>query len=716
MELKVDLKNTTFCNNNVIFSKTVNFIYGRNGTGKSTLTRLIHKQHSGDYEIKIFNGSEEISSNEYLDAIALGEENKQILAELKTIDKDITNMTREITPIDGVVNIASDLDEAQRNYKEIWKLVEEFYTSSARKIRNYTPKISKTNYDKNSFQEDIKNAKNLSEENRKKHLAILRSTKKDSVQFHIFPKINTQTLLETTIDVINTIESPSKVIKEINTQEKQNFAREGLKIHDHKQGEVCAFCGNEIDLNRWNDLDSFFSKNIDKLESRINNGIDILNDAIEKIKNIKALESSDFYEYYSEEVQNINVIIESKKQEMLAFLNTLNAVLKTKQKNIFKIPDDITEIIAPGNFSDIENKCKALIANNNKMSSNLSSEQTDSAISLRLDMVKTMLQEFGYESKMDELDRRENILAEKNKLMSEQKLKIEDKKIMKSKLVEKMNDEKKVAKKINDCLASIGSNSFKIEHIEDPDGKKGQYRVRGSNGLIRQISQLSKGELNIVYFLYFIYSLESFSKTKPIIVIFDDPMSSNDDTMQYLMISEFSKFYNNFKSSQQKGLILMMTHNCQFFLNSRPSKVGLRHNDEDFVEFYQKNAYYHFLSNGDKTNILKITNEEEDFSNNYELLWRELRFLYNNNKPALMLSPARKICETYCNFNSIKPNKFYMNNNAARKLFNTNQHAPYDFDADQNGKTKEEIVNILEDVFRKNNAIDHFENNWKETY
>ena len=38
--------------------------------------------------------------------------------------------------------------------------------------------------------------------------------------------------------------------------------------------------------------------------------------------------------------------------------------------------------------------------------------------------------------------------------------------------------------------------------------------------------------------------------------------------------------------------------------------------------------------------------------------------------------------------------------------------------ADENkiGKTKEEIVNILEDVFRKNNAIDHFENNWKETY
>ncbi|MBQ6486614.1 AAA family ATPase [Candidatus Saccharibacteria bacterium] len=713
MELKVDLKNTIFKSSGIIFDKTLNFIYGRNGSGKSTLTRLIQKQHPDDYNIKIFNGSEEISNNEYLDAIALGEENKQILAELKTIDKNITDMTKEITLKDGVVNIASDLEEAQRSYKEQQKTIEDFYTNSARKIRNHTPKISSTNYDKNSFQEDIKNAKILSEEDRKKHLAILRATKKDALRPHVFPEINTQALLKATIDIINTIESPSKAIKEINSQEKQSFAREGFKIHEHKQGEICAFCGNEISLNRWNDLDSFFSKNIDKLELRINNGIDTLNDAIEDVKNIKALEASDFYEYYFEEIQSINGEIEIKKQEILAFLNTLNAVLKTKQKNIFKIPDDISEAIAPDNFSDIKNKCNTLIDKNNKMSSNLSNKQTDSALLLRLDMAKTILQEFEYETKINELERRNSILAEKNEIMSEKKLEIEGEKIKKSKLIEQMKDEKKVARKINDCLASIGSKSFKIEHIEDPDGKKGQYRVRGNDNLIRPINQLSKGELNIVYFLYFIYSLDNSDKTKPTIVIFDDPMSSNDDTMQYLMISELSRFYNNFKSSQQKGLILMMTHNCQFFLNSRPSKVGLRHDDEEFIKFYQKNAYYHFLSNGKKTDILKITTEEEDFSNSYELLWQELRFLYEKNKPTLMLNPARKICETYCNFNSINSNTFYTNNSAARKLFNTNQHAPYDLDAEQNGKTKEEIINLLEDVFSNNNAINHFNNNWK---
>ena len=118
MELKVNLKNNIFKNSNIVFDKTINFIYGRNGSGKSTLTKLIQEQYSDNYDIKVFNGSEEISNSEYLDAIALGEENKQILAELKTIEKNITDMTEEITLIDGVVNIASDLEEAQRSYEE----------------------------------------------------------------------------------------------------------------------------------------------------------------------------------------------------------------------------------------------------------------------------------------------------------------------------------------------------------------------------------------------------------------------------------------------------------------------------------------------------------------------------------------------------------------------------------------------------------------------
>ncbi len=149
MELKVNLKNNIFKSSNIVFDKTINFIYGRNGSGKSTLTKLIQEQYSDNYDIKVFNGSEEISNSEYLDAIALGEENKQILAELKTIEKNITDMTEEITLIDGVVNIASDLEEAQRGYEEQRRTIEDFYTNSARKVRNHTPKISSTNYDKN---------------------------------------------------------------------------------------------------------------------------------------------------------------------------------------------------------------------------------------------------------------------------------------------------------------------------------------------------------------------------------------------------------------------------------------------------------------------------------------------------------------------------------------------------------------------------------------
>lgn len=42
-------------------------------------------------------------------------------------------------------------------------------------------------------------------------------------------------------------------------------------------------------------------------------------------------------------------------------------------------------------------------------------------------------------------------------------------------------------------------------------------------------------------------------------------------------------------------------------------------------------------------------------------------------------------------------------------MFNVNSHSIDDFDAELNGKTKKDIINILKECFEKNNAIKHFE-------
>ena len=55
-------------------------------------------------------------------------------------------------------------------------------------------------------------------------------------------------------------------------------------------------------------------------------------------------------------------------------------------------------------------------------------------------------------------------------------------------------------------------------------------------------------------------------------VIFDDPMNSNDETTQYLMYSYIQNFYkgdNSFKDAN-KQVFVLLTHNAHFFLNARP--------------------------------------------------------------------------------------------------------------------------------------------------
>lgn len=53
--------------------KRKNFIYGKNGTGKSSLVKAIREQYSDTYDIRVFDGWRGIiKENNYLDAIALG--------------------------------------------------------------------------------------------------------------------------------------------------------------------------------------------------------------------------------------------------------------------------------------------------------------------------------------------------------------------------------------------------------------------------------------------------------------------------------------------------------------------------------------------------------------------------------------------------------------------------------------------------------------------
>ena len=176
-------------------------------------------------------------------------------------------------------------------------------------------------------------------------------------------------------------------------------------------------------------------------------------------------------------------------------------------------------------------------------------------------------------------------------------------------------------------------------------------------------------------------------------------MSSNDDTMQYIIIEELSKLMKN-EYKFHKTVIL--THNCHFYINV---KYGFSYKKSNFIRLTSKNK---------KTYINYITDKNEDFKTSYEFLWKELKLLNSeeNLHPESLLNPMRRIIETYTKFNGINKNTFYQKVVGSKKLFDVNSHSIDDLEADLNGKTKDQIIDIFKNCFIESNATEHLNMYW----
>lgn len=678
------------------------FIFGRNGTGKTTITNAIIEQYRDSYDVRVFKDFENVAENKQLNAIALGEENSEIQGKINDLNRKIDELNETI--IDDDINynnnLCAEFKKSERSYNECSKKIEKFFTNSAAQI---TRKCNLgRNYNKNNFKDDIKlNPVELKEDELKNNNSIIKEDKKEIVNLSPIEDYELKKILTSANEIIRTeTPQPTNLPELSDNPDKQNFARQGMRLH--KPGDKCSFCGSIFEDNRWNELSRFFNEELAKTEKRINHELDYISGIEEQIYKIKRIEPEMFYGHLLKEVSEVNNLITSRANERKIFLSIIKGALLEKQKSPFVKLDPIKEDIPKG-FEDINNRIKQLVDDANNFTNEISERKTKAEKAIRLSYVAQLLKEFDYTKNNEQLSILKSLMDSKKEEIEKIKEDIRGKKEDIKDLISKTKNEQLAATKINQLLKQFGINSFSLELVQNPDNKqKGQYQILGYNGKLRNVENLSRGEMNIVAFLYFIFKLdEEGNSSNPRIIIFDDPMTSNDDVTQYLMISELQRIY--LAMIKKKGYFIVLTHNCHFYLNVRKS----------LEKFYKKYDNIHLLSDGNKTSIQPIDKGDCDLHTSYELLWIELKFLYVENKPALMISCCRRICETFEKFNGIK--EFYKDSNkSAKKLFDVNVHSIDDLDSEQSGKTKEEIIEILKELFRSNNAEDHFTKYWEQ--
>lgn len=714
--MKIDLSSVDiFEENELELDKKITFIFGKNGTGKSTITEEIKKLNS-DYDVSVFQGFNNIiDENHRLNAVVLGEENLIINAQIEQKKKEIELKQNEINNINKTLsepeteesNFWTRKQNAQKAYKAAEKNLADFYTQAASTIKNKkNPQIAKTSYNKKNFQDDLQLASLLQDDEKKELIETIKSEVKIAPNICFPCDDMTQLLNEVNGILQKTVTERVKVKRIDNNPEKREFAKKGLKLH--KKGEVCAFCGNEIKDDVFDELESYFSADeVKEFQAQITEKIESV-DLILKDINAIRVSIEDFYPAYVKEVVMIKEEIEIIKKSYVLFLTKMKEALDEKQKYLFEAREEVENEI-PKSFFDVEKKYRDIQKSNNE--NDIETKKQEAIRKIRCHYVKQLLDEFDYSSKKAEAD---TLLIEMNRRIKEfddEKSKIDGQGGLKESIdniLEEITDlqnqtknESILADDINKKLLHMVS--FELEHFEDSESK-GFYKVKDCNtNAIRDITELSTGEKNVIAFLYFLEKLDEVKETvanKPRIIVFDDPMNSNDDGMQYLIIEELQTLM---KKLLETDHFILLTHNKHFYIN-------VRYNHK-----YNKDKFIRFQSNGKKTQIISLVKDEDDFKTSYESLWFELKLLYEYDVTSadMLLNPIRRIIETFTKFNALDKTIFCNKVSGAKKLFDVNSHSIDDIEAELNGKTKQEVIYMLYDCFTKNNYGDHFLKYWK---
>ena len=718
--MKIDLSNVTLFDRDILdINKPVNFIFGKNGTGKSTLSRLI-KEQNPDKDVRIFHGVESVATDGELNSVILGQENILAQKNIEKLNKEIENLQSEKqVKEEEKKDLQEQINNKVNDKNKIERLINNFLAVKASEIKNNSLHVATPNYNILLIKEELKYAFKLSEDEKQKCKENIKIDKKIAKDIPIV-NIDFKSLLDETNKLLNSAIEEEKDIIRLSSNPKINFAKTGFELHE--KGDICSFCGNNIADETFDELEKFFSASkIKDFENSINDLIKKIDSSTEIINNI-VFDRNQFYNHYQTEIEDLKKQIDILIEEQYSFQNELKSNLEAKLTQLFaksktielKIPDDISEILK--NYSKLvkKNNCE-----------DFNSIKNFSKDLLRFDLIAMALSEFEHKNNEAYTEKSKSILTIdgeiadleiKKKAKEIEELTIEtnivDKKAEIQNEIDKTKSEHILAKNINKKLEMYVN--FELEHVEvKEDSRNGYYRIKNkeaSGTEYRDITTLSDGEKNIIGFLYFIEKLgEVQKKLSDKIIVFDDPMDSNDDLMQYIIITEIQDLMKPIDKKRVSDILVIMTHNSHFYINvkyNRLYKDGLDRNGAEKIG----DNFIRLQKEGGVTRIKILDSEGQDFSTNYELLWKELRFLFDNDKRDLMLNSIRRIIETYTKFN--KSDNFYGKNKEAQKLFNVNSHSIDDLEAELNGKTKDQIIDLMRACFNYNNAKNHFKTHW----
>ncbi|WP_248647820.1 AAA family ATPase [Fructobacillus parabroussonetiae] len=171
--------------------------------------------------------------------------------------------------------------------------------------------------------------------------------------------------------------------------EKQNFAKQGRKIHSRKRGERCAFCGNEISPDRWELLDQFFNDASDEFDRKIRAEIVSIGKIKKEIASLKTLDTGLYYNIFTNDVSKINnEIINWQKQALILLDEIESKLIEKKEKTNSSLTAFTVQL--PDSYKDIQKTIDELNGKQTGFTINLDQEKNKAKEKVRFNLISKL--------------------------------------------------------------------------------------------------------------------------------------------------------------------------------------------------------------------------------------------------------------------------------------------------------------------------------------
>lgn len=642
----------------------INILYGRNYSGKTTLSRIFRSLETGQlpenyddpqYElidengnkidqnnladfsspVRVFN-EDFIKSNlkflidptgEIAPFAILGNTNGTLVDEIKELTKEIGSSEEPKTGLHKAVDDANNaLDSANQALSEaesdLKSKLSKKATDKSIGIKYKSDRFGDVNYTIAKIRSDIETIyqneyQGPSTADIANCEAILRDTVHEPItnirfqhQYSTY-KDEAVSLLEKEIGTSN------KIQRLIHDTALNLWVKRGVEIADN--ASICPFCGNPITDEFWSELHAHFDEESRKLE----NDIGGLIEQIRKEINKGAINDASIkLQLYSEYIGKYEVAKKLLDEKLSEYYNALQELIDQLEKRLANISHPVEFLSDKNCDNDIEealNRLNLVLNKNNSYAGELKNKQTSAKTVLRLKEVEDFCNTIDYRAVSEKIEKLKSIRDAAESKLNDVKDDLSNKQEALDGKKRLLNDEELGAKHVNEYLNDFFGHHFVTleAHKDNDDAKQIKFCIM-RNG--KPAYNLSEGECSLISFCYFMAKLDDVATSgqKPIIWI-DDPISSLDSNHIYFI---FSLIVSKIAKTGCFSQLFISTHNLDFlkYLN----RLKSYHLDKNGKQTAASKAYFLIERIGNHSSIQALPQYLKSNATEYNYLFSQI--------------------------------------------------------------------------------------------